>query len=470
MAKSVAYREGLLESLKNKEGKRLMRFHGRLGMVFTRFSLITVLGLFSCSNGGNVGAIATNTGTDAAVCADGCCALTAANRAACVGQFAFSYFNFTTAPGAITETDFVQRFAAAMHNPGAFDAAATDIRAMNPKGYYYKHFNLTADGTTPEGYPDYNYLLKHPEWLVKDVNGHLVVTSPIYNLHLVDFANDAYLDWALNTWMPSGLLDGIDKQPGREIFLMEDMGNFLDPLTPNCASIDTVCNRYATTQGVQNAWIHYLDRLKATYPNSSIIINSEPEISAGDTASQLAVFKNVLSHADGYYCESLTDRHNPVWKGASNDSRRIALKTQLQLANWLAEQDKVFFPNEGVADGTSPTQADTDYAWAFFNLVKKGDKQFFSKRTNVPGQPGTVEPYVYPEMELATGLPIGLFYEIQTNVYRRDFSRAVALVNLSDAQVSVNLPAGKTYVNSLGQTIGPSITLTSFDGLTVYGK
>ena len=62
--------------------------------------------------------------------------------------------NFTSAPGAMTPTQFVGVFAAEMHNPVVYREwidAGIDLRRLNPGGAYLKHINLrTIDSTQRE--------------------------------------------------------------------------------------------------------------------------------------------------------------------------------------------------------------------------------------------------------------------------------------------------------------------------------
>jgi hypothetical protein len=114
-----------------------------------------------------------------------------------------------------------------------------------------------------------------------------------------------------------------------------------------------------------------------------------------------------------------------------------------------------------------PTQAQTNYGWAFFNLMRKGAWQFFSKLTKDAS--GNWVPETYPEMSLALGQPTEVATQQSPNVWRRTFTNAIAYVNLSDAAVSIPLPStGGPYKNSLGQTVYSPLTLGSFSGLTVY--
>jgi hypothetical protein len=113
-----------------------------------------------------------------------------------------------------------------------------------------------------------------------------------------------------------------------------------------------------------------------------------------------------------------------------------------------------------------PTQAQTNYGYAFFNLMRRGSLQFFSQVTKDAS--GRWQPRVYPEMNLPLGQPREGRQQISPNVYRRTFTQAIAYVNLSDVQVSIPLPIG-TWTNSLGQTVSAPLVLPSFSGLTVYG-
>ena len=279
----------------------------------------------------------------------------------------------------------------------------------------------------------------------------------------MDFGNDAYLDWVLNTWMPNHYFDSTDSDPNGVYWYLHDNGSF-QGMSLNCAALDPICNKYKTDQGVQDAWIHMLKRFKAKYPNRNIVINTGPN-TYQSVSTQMASFQNVLSHAAGYFSESLTSDH-VYWSTQPNSGKRTALITTLQLASWLADNNKIFFPNLGMADGAEPTQTATDYAWAFFNLMRKGDWQLFSKVTK--DSSGYWQPEKYPEMDLPLGQPLEVAVEFSPGVYRRTFEQAIAYVNISDDSIAITLPTDNSYRNSLGQTVNSPLTLRSFSGLTVY--
>jgi hypothetical protein len=180
-------------------------------------------------------------------------------------------------------------------------------------------------------------------------------------------------------------------------------------------------------------------------------------------------FQTVMSHADGYYGECLTNSHC-WWSG--NASIRNGLKTTMQLAGWLAGNNKVFFPNVGVSDGQPATRAEIDSTWAFFNLIREGTLQFYSVVTS------NWNPTILPEMTKALGDPVESAAEINastgaiqvgSNVYRRQYTASVSYYNMSDATVSINLPAGIVWQDSLGAAVASPRSLAPFTGLTVYG-
>jgi hypothetical protein len=387
------------------------------------------------------------------------------------GGFGFPHPNFTGASGTMTGPQFALVFNAAMHNPDVFRQwinAGTDIRKLNPSGIYLKHLNLrTIDSAQPEpsveGHPDYNWIkTHHPEWIIKNIHGN---TVPMYRSteESLDFGNDAYLDWVLNTWMPNNYFDSTDRNPNLITWYLQDNGDFLRMRT-NCAPSDAVCNRYNSDAGVQSAFKHMFDRFKARWPNKRIMV-STGTLSYMNPAGQLPFMEDVLSHTDGYFSECLVNSHC-YWDSQPNAGKRNALKATLQLASWLADHGKMFFPNLGMGDGRKPTQAETDYAWAFFNLMRKGNQQFFAQVTQ--DSTGMWQPRMYPEMSLTLGQPLELAQEISPNFYRRAFAQAIAYVNLSDSAVSIPLPARANYKNSRGQAVSSPLVLTSFSGLTVY--
>jgi hypothetical protein len=371
-----------------------------------------------------------------------------------------------------TPEGFVTRFAGAKHNPDVIDGWAStvgDIRVLNPKGMYFKHINLRTldshqrgpEGSKIEGRPNYGWIhANHPEWIIKDRRGEPV---PLYlpTEEVLDFGNDAYLDWALNTWMPQQLFDKTDLAAS-VIYLQHDNGDF-QAHEIDCAPGDAVCKRYTTDEGMQSAWVHMLTRIKKRWPQVRIIVSTGTKTYL-DPAVQMAAFKRVLAASDGVYSEGLTDRHS-YWKAASGAEKRVGLETTLQLAAWLSEQGKVFMPIEGQDDGIPPTQADTDYAFAFFNLLRTtSDRQFFGKLDM--DSDGQWVPADYPEMDAPLGAPTGTATQIRPHVYQRTLTKAVAYVNLSDTTTTIDLPA-QTLKNSRGQTV-TTLSLKPFDGITLY--
>jgi hypothetical protein len=384
------------------------------------------------------------------------------------GGFAFPYPNFTGAPGAMTAQQYAQTFNAAYHIPATYSAWATtgrDIRVLNPSGVYLKHLNLrtilSGPGGPAEGHPDYNFIKTyHPEWILKDRWGN---PASLFGWgEMLDFGNDAFLDWALNVWMPAQYFDPTDADPNRVTWYMHDNGNF-HPLGIDCAPADFVCTRYNTEEGVLTAWENLLRRFKARYPNKKMVISTGP-VTFQPVDQQMAVFRRVLSLADGYFSESLTTDFT-YFADQPNNGKRTVLMTTMQLASWLGDTGKVFFPNFGMSAGVVPTQAQVNYAWAFFNVMRKGNWQFFSKLTKDGS--GNWVPMKYPEMDRALGQPTEIATQIASNVWRRDFTGAIAYVNLSDGPTSIPLPAG-SYTNSLGQVVGSPVSLSPFSGLTVY--
>jgi len=371
----------------------------------------------------------------------------------------------------MTAQQYVQTFAAAMHNPNVYKQWITsgqDVRKLNPSGVYLKHINLrTIDSSqrepSIEGHPNYDWIhANHPEWILRDANGR---TVPLYRSteESLDFGNDAYLNWVLNTWMPNNYLDSTDSDPSLITWYLQDNGDFRG-MHINCAPSDAVCNRYNSDAGVQSAFKHMFDRFKARWPNKRIMVSTGP-LCYMTPAQQLPWIEDVLFHTDGYFSEGLTNDHS-YWNGQPNADKRNALNATLQLADWLASNGKYFFPNLGMADGQQPTRSEVNYGWAFFNLMRKGNLQFFAKVTQDSAE--MWQPRRYPEMSPSLGRPLELAQEISSSVYRRTFEQAIAYVNLSDSPISINLPLGAYYENSVGQAINSPLTVASFSGLTVY--
>ena len=388
-------------------------------------------------------------------------------------KFGFSYPNFTGAVGAMTAQRFVTVFAAAMHNPNVYRRwinTGQDIRLLNPNGVYLKHLSIrTIDPVyeTSEGHPSYNYVTQnHPEWIIRDANGH---TVPLFRSSesCVDFGNPAYLDYVFGIWFPQTYMDSTDINVARFTGYLQDNGVF-QRQNINCGVNNPECTRYTTDTGMQAAWKTLLDKFHQYFPNKIILVSTteNPELTP---AQQLPWKEDVLSHSNGYFSEYLTNNH-AYWGNQSNTNKRNALYFGLQMADWCASHGKYFYPNLGMGDGNEPTQSQINYGFAYFNLSRDGNRQFFTIVTkdnsnNCTG--GCWQPRTYPEQNLDQGQPIENRVEIQTNVWRRTFKNSIAYVNLSDNSVSIMLPTG-TWRNSFGQVISSPLTLTSFNGLTIY--
>ncbi len=231
----------------------------------------------------------------------------------------------------------------------------------------------------------------------------------------------------------------------------------------DCGPNNPTCDKYATDEGMRQAWEAMLTAFRARYPHKRMVISSGP-VTYKPVAEQMAVFQRIFSKADGYFGETFTNDY-AYWNDQPNAGKRVALQTTLELAKYLADTGKVFFPNTPGFHPNSPSQASVHYAWAFFNLLRQGPSQFFSQATKDPQ--GNWVPRNYPEMDVPLGTPTEAATTIQPNVWRRAYTGAIAYVNLSDAAVSITPPAG-TYRNSLGQTVATPLVLQNFSGLTLY--
>jgi hypothetical protein len=392
-----------------------------------------------------------------------------------LSRFAFPYPNLQTgAPAPANLTGFGSRFDGAQHNPSAYDAwvaSGTDPRVLNPKGVYLKHVNfVTADvnqcNVKIEGRPDYcDIALNHPQWILRN-SANAIVTLYGPTDAVLDWGNDAYIDYLIATTIPA-ILDSYETAATTPaIYFEHDNGSFYARnYTPLAGA--SYAYAYNTDAGVQAAWLHLIGRLHAAFPTLKIVISSFPDLNRS-ISSQMTVFQSIFLAADGYYSEGLTDRH--VWwgktgSGVSDAQKRNALNVTMQLASWLADHGKIFMPMEGQGDGIAMSQADTDYAYAVFNLFRKGDKQFFCKFS----MSGTNwVPAEFPEMNLPIGSAVDTAaVSIGANVWRRKFTKAESYVNWSSASVTVTPSPGSVWKNALG-TAFSTITLQPFTGLTVY--
>jgi hypothetical protein len=392
------------------------------------------------------------------------------------GKFAFPYPNLTTGAGSpATVASYGTRFDGALQNPSVFAtwlATGTDPRHVNPKGVYVKHVNfVTADtgqsNVMTEGRPSYNDLLtNHPTWILRDSSNALVTLYGPTDA-VLDWGNDAYIDYLIATTIPQ-ILDSIDNDPNTPaVYFEQDNGSFYarNYVAPLAGS--NYAYAYNTDAGVQAAWLHLLGRLTTAFPKLRILISSFSDFNKS-VSSQMAVFQTIFSACHGYYSEALTDRHTwwgHVGSGITDAQKRNYLNTTMQLAAWLAASDKYGYFMEGQNDSITMTQADTDYAMAMMNVIRQGNKQYVSKLT-ITG--GNWVPSNFDYQDRALGNPIDLApVAISPDVWRRRYTCAEAYVNWSSSTVVVTPTPGFTWKNTLGTTFS-TISLPSFSGLTVF--
>ena len=382
------------------------------------------------------------------------------------GKFGFSYPNF--AGSTLNPQAFTQTFGALMHNPSAFQAWAasgTDPRRLSPGAPWMKHINIRSlqtsqPSTATEGRTTLAQIQAvNSSWILKDASGNPITLFGIPGEYHLDFGNPAYQDWIVNTWMPTQLFDAADQEIPVTWF-MHDVGSFVRNYT-NCAPSDAACNRYNTDDGIITAWDTFFAKFKQRWPQKKITLNVGT-LTYVPVATQVAGLQRVLAKADGMFSECLTEV-DCYWKNESPAGKRTALLATLQIARWLADNGKAYFPNIGIG-GDVLTQPQIDYSFAFFNLMRRGDQQYLGWNN-----PPSWSPRTYPEMSTPLGAPVADAVEFSSNVFRREFQGALAYVNLSDSPVSIPLPsAGAPYRNAQGQTVNSPLNLTPFSGLTVY--
>jgi hypothetical protein len=393
------------------------------------------------------------------------------------GRFAFPYPNLTTgagSPGNIA--GYATRFDGVQHNPAVYAtwlASGTDPRTINPGGVYLKHVNfVTADrrqNSVPfEGRPDYSDILaNHPQWIVRDSTNTIVTMYDPANDAVLDWGNDAYINYLIATTIPQ-ILDSIDNASTTPVIYFEqDNGSFYARNYSAPLAGSSYAYQYNTDAGVQAAWLHLLSRLNTAFPKLKIFISSFPDADR-TVSAQMTVFQSIYGAANvaGWYSECLTDRH--CWWGlpgaVTDTQKRNMLNTMMSVSSWLADNGKYFMPMcQG--DATTWDQTDVDYTYAVHNLFRKSDKQFYCKLTVISTN---WVPSNFPEMDLEVGASVDSApVSIGTDVWRRKFTKAEAYVNWSSSPVTVTPTAGKTWRNSVGVYL-TSMTLQPFTGMTVY--
>ena len=234
-----------------------------------------------------------------------------------------------------------------------------------------------------------------------------------------------------------------------------------DRMFLDCAPDDAVCNRYNSDEGVRTAWENLLKRFKARYPNKRMVL-STGAVTYKPVADQMAVFERILSLADGYFGETLTN-DGAYFNDQPNAGKRTVLVTTMELASSLPTTERSSIRIFGMGDGTEPTQAQMDYGWAFFNLMRKGNWQFFSRVTKDAA--GASLPEDVSRDEPVTGSADRGGDAADSRTCGVAISLRRSLTSTSPTPPSASLCRQRVichYKNSLGQTVTSPLTLQSF--------
>lgn len=351
------------------------------------------------------------------------------------------YFDWREIPDSVIAKEAPRRKFVVLHawkHPliAKFKAANPDIKV-----YVYKNLSAAIDSyefaSTDPQHTDtltstgvlYAYAdTYHPEWFLLDDNNNRMNFSGWTFLTQMDVGNTAYQDyWATNV-IKEAVKHGWD-------------GVFIDDLlfTPSEHHTDKMPMKYKTIESFQAGYKEILGKIQgaAKSVGKTIIGNMA---SAKGTAG---FWNSYMPYIDGGF-----DEWWMVYgEGVANHVGGDEWKVHLAEPEFNEDQNKIAIvqPHNGT------NLSSFYYALASYWLVNNG-KTYFMDTEGRDNYGLPILPW-RPEYDWNMGKAAGKYYTFGTNfpIYRRDFAKALVLVNPNNALVTIKL--AKPYLNERNQQI-----------------
>ncbi len=325
------------------------------------------------------------------------------------------------------------------------------FKEANPdiKAYVYKDLSSTRSYAARNGVDDeylptgvgYAYAMEnHPEWFLTDDEGNHLEYSGYSNHWQMDVGNSEYQQLWSDRVVEELVRDGWDGvMLDNALFAADQYHTGLFP------------KQYKTNQSIQNAYKSMLGVIKAKL-----------DASGKESLSNLS---NARTHPGAWnaYLEYLSGGFDEWWLVFGKDDYLAEYaqgwSAQLAEVTHANSKDKITLvqPHSGLDDDQG-----FYYAFASYWLVNDGNTYFSEQKV--------LDAYKDPspwrkEYEMNFGKAEGEYYEFAPNIYRRDFSRAVVLVNVGNSG-SVNIDLKRSFIDKDGRKV-QSVVMSAQSGVVL---
>lgn len=356
------------------------------------------------------------------------------------------HLNSTAATDAVIATEAARRRVIVLNSwEGAW---IPKIKAANPNCIVlcYKDLSSTrdyavhggvddADLPTGVGYAAAN--ANHPEWFLKNSAGNRQLYSGYAGHWRMDVGVASYQNaWAVNVAQDLAA-KGFDGCLADNALFENDAYGNTSPL-------------YPTDESMKLAYLAMLAVVKPVLEAEGLMIIAN----ASNMRTQPGTWDRFMEHLHGGLDEwwlafgtgSLLPDYSQGW---SVQAAEVA-------ANEAAGKLTLVQPHYDASDTAS-----FRYAFASYLAVNNG-RTVFSDITQTDGY-GNPSPY-RPEYDWDLGTPTGPHYEVQTGIFRRDFSGGCVVINARNTgTAAVAVPLGGTYRNEAGSSV-TSVSLAGTRG------
>jgi hypothetical protein len=322
--------------------------------------------------------------------------------------------------------------------------------------YYYPY------DREPDGGHDINWFLQnHPDWIEYQCDKTTIAYEFGAPNPPLDITNPAVLSYIETTYLAPNLQLGTGYQgiafdnpsfgndgawTGMRCGHFDTSGNWVAQFN---ATSDDPAYRQAIIQWAQSmrSWIH------THFPAATMGVNFSYAFGFPSDSDTL------LSNIDIDCDESgFTNGNNgPPW--FYTDEQWLAKMQSLQ--RFLSPGHELFSINQEPIPFTELTDDQVQWALANYLLIKNN-----ASYLNISGYQEFGDIYIRPEYAAPIGHATNSMY-LSQQVYMRDFSNGLSIVNPSSSQaITISLPAN-TYKDLYGNTINPPITLPIHTGLVL---
>jgi hypothetical protein len=319
-----------------------------------------------------------------------------------------------------------------------FDSSTgfAQIKALNPNMIMVGYEDLFSTATS-QSY--WNTVNANESWFLHTKYGNTSayrVMATSINGYIMDFSNSGWrnfiANWCASKLAANPMIDGIFADNVQEAIVLGWNSYFTNVSGGSLTSADLPTD-------IVNNWNSYMigmiQTVKAAIGSKLLIINSP---------DQNGLF---IQYCDGQMIEGFM---HAAWKGLNDYSQDpiSGLYSMSLLAN-LSATGKIVMAFSGALEPTNPTSTDLAlihqcmlYCLSGFLLAYSGRAGFGFQmlQYDYTGQNG-----YWPEMDAPIGVPSGAKYNIQSDLWTRDFTNGKVFLNVGDVNTYTVNVAGINY-------------------------